>query len=378
MAQLFKVRLKQHYLRIYKVLESICDWSVWLYIIIPAVVIFIGFYREWWIDMPQWALNIPWDMVCLIIITIIVCIGQIKIFVEDADQVVLLQKPSWLLSLKRFGLVYSWFVLQLITLCVSLVLLPFLVLVSKWTALQILMLVTYVAISSIIPLIVNHRWTITAAWWKQLLLQLLIFIINSCIIIVPMFLYLANIFPYWISIIIYFVVALILIKDYAMTPLNFQQNLSIANENKILFTRTILSQSIELTSTSKRKMPILFKKSQRLSSRNDVGSIIGELYIKSLLRDVGQLKVWLMFLSVSCFAVTQVPGYAPFAVIIFLAYIVFNLFNLQWELWCKQDFISLYMKLVEQPLMARRKARNPLIALFILIWLIVATCMQFL
>jgi len=375
MAQLFKVRLKQHYIRIYKVLESICDWSVWLYIIIPALVIFIGFYREWWMEIPQWAINIPWDLVSMILITLIICIGQIKIFVEDADQVVLIQKPNWLLSLKRFGLVYSWFVLQLTTICVPLVLLPFLVLVSKWTAGHIFMLVTYVAISSIIPLIVNHRLTITASWWKKLLLQLLIFIINSCIIIVPMFLYLAHILPYWIGMIFYFIVALILIRNYVMTPLNFQQHLTIANESKLMFTQAILSQSMELTSTSKRKRPILFKNSQRLSRRKDVGSIIGEIFLKSLMRDYNQLKVWLMFLSVSCFAVTQVPGYAPLAIILFLAYIAFNLFNLQWELWCKQDFVSLYMKLVEQPLKARRAARNPLIALFILIWLIVATCM---
>ncbi|URN96827.1 MAG: ABC transporter permease [Candidatus Pristimantibacillus lignocellulolyticus] len=378
MAQLFKVRLKQHYIRIYKVLESICDWSVWLYIIIPAIVIFIGFYREWWMELPQWAIDIPWDIVCLISITFIVCIVQIKILVEDADQVVLIQKPRWLLSLKRFGLAYSWFVLQLITLIVPLVLLPFLVQVSKWNAEHILMLVTYIAISSIIPLIVNHRLTIAASWWKKLLLQLLIFIINSCIIFVPIFLYLAHMLPYWIGITSFLIIALILIRNYAMTPLNFQQHLTIANESKLMFTQAILSQSMNLTSTSKRKKPILFKNSQRLSRRKDVGSIIGEIFIKSLMRDFNQLKVWLMFLSVSCFAVTQVPGYAPLAIIIFLAYIAFNLFNLQWELWCKQDFVSLYMKLVEQPLKARSAARNPLITLFILIWLIVATCMQLL
>lgn len=375
-SQLFAVRLKQHFLRYYRALQSICDWSVWLYILIPAAVLFIGFYREWWADRPQWAVHVPWDILSLIIITVIICLSRITILVEDADQVVLLQKPQWLLSIKRWGLLYSWFFLQLKIVCVLLLLLPFLVLVNEWNTGHIVMLLAHTAISSVITLIVNHRWIITAPWWKNIPIEALILLVNGVVIFVPMFLYLELIISYWVGMIILLIVALMMISKYTITPLNFQQHLSSQNEAKLKFTKLLLSQSIELTSTSKRKRPILFKKSQRLSKRNDVESLIGDLYIKSLLRDFGMLKVWLMFLSVSCFALSQVPGYAPFAVIILLSFIVFNLFNFQWGQWCKHDFISQYMKAVEYPIRARRRARTPFIAFFVLIWLIVATCMQ--
>ena len=375
-SQLFGVRLKQHYIRYYRAIKSICDWTVWLYLLVPALAIFIGFYREWWGEIPSWAVTIPWDIISLVVITLIISTSKIIIFVENADQVILLQKPNWLLSLKRWGLLYCWLVLQLIVVTVLFILLPFLVLVSQWTTGQIGNLLAYMAISSVIPLIMNQRLQITAAWWKKWPLQALIYIVNIMIIVVPLFLYLEYNFSYWVSIIVYSFFALLIIRKYVISPLNFQQHLSASNESKLQFTKMILSQSVELTSTSKRKTPIFFRNSQRLTRRNNVESIVGELYMKSLLRDFGRLKVWLMFLSVSCFALTQVPGNGPFFVIILLGYIAFNLFNLQWEQWCKHDFVAIYMRQVEHQKRAMRQARNPLIALFVLIWLIVAIGLQ--
>lgn len=372
------IRLKQHMLHYYKILRSICDWTVWLYIITPPVIVFIGFYREWWDEIPRWALTIPWDYLSLIIISLMTCRSHITICVEDADQIILLQKPKWLLSLKRFGLLYSWLMLQLVILIIPLMLLPFLVLVSEWTSEQIIMLLGHASLSSIIALILNHRSRIAAPWWKKWLMNWLMYLVNSTIIIAPMLLYLEHISSYWIGMSIYLIVALVMIRQYAITPINFHQQLSREKENKLKFTTMILSQSIELTNTSKRKTPIVFRKSQRLYRHNDLNCIIGELYFKSLVRDFGQLKVWLMFLGVSCLALTQIPGFAPFIVIILLMYIATLLFNLQWEQWCRRDFISSYIRFIEYKLAARKKARNPLIALFTVIWLILAIVMQLL
>ncbi|WP_428908320.1 hypothetical protein [Niallia sp. Krafla_26] len=41
------------------IFKTIVDWIVMLYIILPAILIFIFNYLSWWNEIPVWIANIP-------------------------------------------------------------------------------------------------------------------------------------------------------------------------------------------------------------------------------------------------------------------------------------------------------------------------------
>lgn len=369
---LFFIRLKQHWLRYYKTFLSICDWTVWLYILIPGAVIMSGLYIEWWKEAPEWSLNIPWPIILFVALLIITISSRITVFIDEADQLLLLQRPVWLHALKSKALIYSTFMLIMKIVLVLIILLPFIHHYDQWQLTTPLYIALLGLCSAIIFSIVKFLWKETQKWWTQLI-QLIVFLIIVLVLIGIPFLSIQyyDWSPIYIGLILIVLLSVSIIA-FMRIPISFHKQLLIENESKEMFTKTILSQSMELPTVSKRKKPLLFKQSQRFLQGNDIQSIVTDLYYKALLRDFGLLRPWIIFLGISGVALMRVTEYAfaPLALIAFLVILGASLFQLQWDQWSKQDFISSYISSVEQQLALKKKARNRILAVCIVIWIV--------
>ncbi|CUB17137.1 Bacterial ABC transporter protein EcsB [Bacillus subtilis] len=109
---LFFRRLFDYYRYQFKVFHAVIDWTVALYIVLPALAFVIyqyidlmngrGLFYEW-SEMMEWR----WlYAVCVLI----VCTGSIHTFLMEADKVFLLQKKEIIYQLKQYALMYSFFV----------------------------------------------------------------------------------------------------------------------------------------------------------------------------------------------------------------------------------------------------------------------------
>ncbi|QIW81069.1 ABC transporter permease [Bacillus tequilensis] len=109
---LFFRRLFDYYKYQFKVLHAVIDWTVALYIVLPALAFLIyqyidllngrGLFYEW-SEVMEWR----WlYAVCVLI----VCTGKVHTFLMEADKVFLLQKKEMIYQLKRYALVYSFLI----------------------------------------------------------------------------------------------------------------------------------------------------------------------------------------------------------------------------------------------------------------------------
>lgn len=109
---LFFRRLIDYYKYQFNVFHSVIDWTVALYIVLPALAFVIYQYNDLlhgrglfyeWSEVMEWR----WlYAVCVLI----VCTGAIHTFLMEADKVFLLQKKEMIYQLKRYALVYSFLV----------------------------------------------------------------------------------------------------------------------------------------------------------------------------------------------------------------------------------------------------------------------------
>ncbi|MFP3490042.1 ABC transporter permease, partial [Staphylococcus sp. SIMBA_130] len=78
--------------RRYKIrdLKAALDWTVWLYILIPALVIGVAYYRSWWLVAPDWLTVIP-EQAAVFPLFLIATTWSLRMYTEEADQVYLMQ-----------------------------------------------------------------------------------------------------------------------------------------------------------------------------------------------------------------------------------------------------------------------------------------------
>ncbi|WP_456273678.1 ABC transporter permease [Bacillus sp. AK031] len=121
---LFLARYRNNILYQYNVIKSVADWTVMLYIIIPAMVIGTLIYRSWWQEIPAWAERLPFQLFFFLAFLFILS-GYFRTFVLEADQVFLVKHKKIFLALKRWGIVSSYFSMTIMTVCIGVFLAPF-------------------------------------------------------------------------------------------------------------------------------------------------------------------------------------------------------------------------------------------------------------
>ncbi|MCY7928774.1 ABC transporter permease [Bacillus inaquosorum] len=124
---LFFRRLLDYYRYQFKVLHAVIDWTVALYIVLPALAFVIYQYFDLMNGRGlfyEWSEVLEWRWLYAVCV-LIVCTGSIHTFLMEADKVFLLQKKEIIYLLKRHALVYSFLVTLAKWLLLFFIVLPF-------------------------------------------------------------------------------------------------------------------------------------------------------------------------------------------------------------------------------------------------------------
>ena len=127
----------------YQVWRTAVDWIVALYIIIPFLAIFLNYYLSWWRKAPEWLVYIPLNAF-LAIILVFAWSGTIRIFVEEADQLFLLQCKAWISRIMTYSLGYSIIYSFVVTSLLLIILAPFLLLYYGFSSIGVVWLTVFV------------------------------------------------------------------------------------------------------------------------------------------------------------------------------------------------------------------------------------------
>ena len=103
----------------------IADWTIIIYLMIPVAVVFLAIYRSWWLETPDWAVEIPL-VVYFLPGYLLSWQGNCRFFTEEADMVFLIKRKSLFQKMKLWGFFYSLLAQAVFLILFIILLLPFL------------------------------------------------------------------------------------------------------------------------------------------------------------------------------------------------------------------------------------------------------------
>lgn len=291
------------------VIKTILDWTVIVYIVIPGLVIFSSVYRSWWYELPEWAFLIPSGLLFFIFF-LFAWVGQIRTYIQDADQLFLLKHHTLFLRLKIIAATYSIVSNGLMLLIIFLLSLPFLMKNYLYTVTEIVSL--YVIFFSLKLVIMSLKIEI-----KRIDSQFVQKIVTTLSFIMFTMLF-AFIISSWndgkvilLTVICIALIAIagVIIVPYVKKQSEFHNHLLIEKMERVKYIDIIfsLSYDIEKTNVITRKRPLLFRKSQRIFKKRTAKRGFIELFIKVFIRNSLHITSYFQLIFVTSFAIIVLP-----------------------------------------------------------------------
>lgn len=308
---LFQTRLQQNLKHQYAHLKTIFDWTVIVYLVLPAIIIFSFIYQSWWVEIPVWMIGIPFPII-FVLAFLFAWRGDFQTFVREADRVFLMKRESLLLSMKRAGILYSYIIQLLPAVFIALLIAPFWFQYYQQTTLELILF---------IGLFLSFRWLIMAIkgkmnvhirGWRQLV-RTVPFFIGAILLwelcyrtfqAETLFLSLAPIVA--MTVLSYF-----LTRPRYQTNQTFERDLAIDEMVKNKYSGLILSFSMDIEKmpkiTTPRTRPRLYSKSNRLFKKRTPQNGFLELFIKVTTRSTEYIFGYLKIAGVTTAAIFALP-----------------------------------------------------------------------
>jgi ABC-2 type transport system permease protein len=104
--KLFRSRVVGNFKYQIRSIRMVIDWTVALYIVIPALFVVGVVYSGLWSVLPLWTQYIPYSFLAAIIYFAL-CIGEFRYFIQAGDQLFIIYNRIWMQALISYGSIYS-------------------------------------------------------------------------------------------------------------------------------------------------------------------------------------------------------------------------------------------------------------------------------
>ncbi|WP_113927178.1 ABC transporter permease [Bacillus sp. P14.5] len=309
--RLFSRRYRDGFQFQYKAFKSVADWTVMLYLIIPSLVIGTMIYRSWWIDIPDWVEQVPFELFYLIPFLYILT-GYFRTCLLEADQVFLVKHQRLFLGVKKWGIFSTYAGTFLLTFAVGGLLAPF------WLnhySISVFAFVVYMVF------LLSSKWSHMAVKgalagkkksWKRTGLFLLAIVVQLQLWGIAYRLMAAGLDVILLLVnigLIFF--SLVLNRKRIFSENSMKRNLHIEGNLKMKWISLILlfSQHVEKQPvSSERSKPLLFPKSQRIFKRQTPTFGYLELFTKVLIRNFTYSATYTQSIGVLSFSQIVLPA----------------------------------------------------------------------
>ncbi|MFD0716586.1 ABC transporter permease [Paenibacillus sp. GCM10027626] len=304
--KLFWRRLFRFWKEQWAVWRTALDWTVWVYILLPALWIGGGLYLELWQTQPAWMKSLPlWVGERLPLILILR--GQLRTFAEEADVLFLLQKPQWRGGIIRRGALYTLLTNGIAAALLFVLLLPFLVVVHHMPYEQIagLFLIAWVwsAMGAVIRNLIDglyRGWR--KAMWKTIAMAILAATYLLLVIKLE-----AHLLRTASIVCLALIMLAILMRIKLRAHETFEADVEIEKNVRVASTQLLLRDVMERKPRIKLNKPIVLRRSNRIFKRFEPDYVLAEQTIKAFIRRMPLVRMWLGFFGVSTLALLLSP-----------------------------------------------------------------------
>ncbi|WP_407305601.1 ABC transporter permease [Desulfosporosinus sp. SB140] len=355
--RLFFQRLNSEWKYQYEVWKTAVDWIVALYIVIPFFAIFLNFYRSWWRKPPGWLDYVPLNAL-LAFILIVAWSGAIRIFVEEADQLFLLQRKAWFSRMLIYSLGYSIIYNSVAASLLLIILAPFLFLHYGFSWLSILWLTVFVVLLKNCMGISKQLIEFRFKGWFQRIVRSVIFLAAGVYVRQSVSFLQSRRGLFYLSVLgLLLVLSVLLFKRLKLRGAFFE-DVSREQTAKLRLAKFMLQRAGTYVKKPRflRKRPIMFRNSNLFFRRRDPVNGLVEGCLKAVLRNEGDVIFYLQVVGLYLGLILLIPTYYKWLLEIVFSIVMTNLVWLSWREAINEPFVCLFPWLPETKVAAARKA----------------------
>ena len=315
--QLFFRRLREEIGFQTRVLRSVFDWSIILYMVIPAFIVMGFVYIEMWQDVHlYWSDDIPLFLLVGIALLLLLR-GNFRTFLYEADTLFLLQQSYIFYPLKKWSFHYSLLRLFAETGGLIILILPILCLAYGYRTTEVLLLFVFLFSCRLLMITIKKIVTQNVLKWSLLIMIWLLAIYSFTV--------LSSWILFGINIVTIGIVYVVYRTYYVQSKSYFLQDLDLEREERSRYISLIFGFSTEVEKSPKIRgtKPRFFFPSRKIFQNQDQRERYGllELLLKSFLRNAVLLSGYINLIGISIIALFIMPVWAKW--FIFFAFILF-------------------------------------------------------
>lgn len=330
--KLFIRRLTTDWKYKYGVWKTTVDWTVALYIVIPALILGIDQYLQWWKVPLFWVNQVPINIL-LVVCYLFAWAGSPRIFLEEGDQLFLLNRTKWLKQIIKQGLIYSFLLNSLFSMFFFVLLAPLLMKHYQISSAYFACLFFITLFLKIFLGLAKQLLNLRYYGWKE-------FIVVKGLLITGSFVFI-RIIPYSLNNYIVAIITMLVLIMFSLIltliRINFLSHFlaDVAREQKqrLKYVSFLLIISgINVKKPKKQRIrPLLFYKSNLIFKKRTPVNGIVEMCIKATLRNNKSVKEYLQLVFVCTLVVFSLPSILKWLIWLVLAFVWVNFVSLYWR-----------------------------------------------
>ncbi|MCC2461226.1 ABC transporter permease [Bacillus mobilis] len=340
--QQFYKRLRHELGRKWKSIRSITDWTVALYIIIPALI-FIGiYYRSLWIEELSMGETVYFGLGLLVFYVITYSRG-VRSFFEQADSLFLISYPAHMQKLMQYGMTYTFIRITITNVVVVVAMLPVLMKSIGVTKVQVVLFwLFFTVFRFMLSLLTRFIHVRVGTRWLLWIIKNVISSISLSFLGLSLFLIYKNPFYSILSIGLAVFLIIVLIKEKRNYKNCFFKEVEKEKEESMRWTSGIMQVGGHTAKpSSSNKKPWMFPRSKKLLGKKKDARIV-ESFLKEFFRTSSARIFYIQIVCISTVSIIMSPRWIAAIILAFALVGISRYARDYWNEFTKKMFLHLY------------------------------------
>ncbi|PER21465.1 ABC transporter permease [Bacillus cereus] len=340
--QQFYKRLRYEVRRKWKSIRSITDWTVALYIIIPALIFMGIYYRSLWIEELSMEETVYFGL-GLFAFYVITYSRGVRSFFEQADSLFLISYPAHMQKLIQYGMTYTFIRIAITNVIVVVAMLPVLMKSIGVTKIQVVLFwLFFTVFRFLLSLLTRFIHVRVGKRWLLWIIKNVMFSISLTFFGVSLLLIYKNPFYSILSIGLAILLIIVLIKEKLNYKNCFFKEVEKEKEESMRWTSGIMQVGGHTAKpSSSNKKPWMFPRSKKFLGKKKESRIV-ESFLKEFFRTSSARIFYIQILCISTVSIIMSPRWIAAIILAFTLVAISRYARDYWNEFTKKMFLHLY------------------------------------
>ncbi|MGE7884766.1 ABC transporter permease [Bacillus sp. NPDC094077] len=340
--QQFYKRVRYELGRKWRSIRSITDWTVALYIIIPALIFMGIYYRSLWINELSMEETVCFGLGLLAFYLVTYSRG-VRSFFEQGDSLFLISYPTHMRKLIQYGMIYTFVRIAITNVMVVVVMLPVLMKSIGATKIQIVLFWAFFTVfRCMLSLLTRCIYVRVGKRWVLWIIKNVIFSMSLTFLGISLFFIYKNVFYSILFIGLAVFLIIVLVKEKMNYKNYFFKEVEKEKEESMRWTSGIMQVGGHAAKpSSSNKNPWMFPRSKKILGEKSDSRIV-EGFLKEFYRTSSTRIFYIQIVCISTVSIIVSPKWIAAIILVFAVFAISRYARDYWNEFTKKMFLHLY------------------------------------